>query len=100
MENIEIQYLKYPQMEPIVFEDRLQTLIKYFDVFSSTITQSFYVIDIQQEQFCYIKPDDLFFVVFLWKRHKEMDMVSIQNCLSKRFIFMDFNAKCCFKISK
>ena len=23
MENIEIQYLKYPQMEPIVFEDRL-----------------------------------------------------------------------------
>ena len=64
MENIEIQYLKYPQMEPIVFEDRLQTLIKYFDVFSSTITQSFYVIDIQQEQFCYIKPDDLFLCGF------------------------------------
>nr|WP_321522015.1 LuxR C-terminal-related transcriptional regulator [uncultured Macellibacteroides sp.] len=60
MKTTEDQYLKYPQMEPIAFENHVKTLIQCFEVFSATITQSFYVIDIQQERFCYIKPDDLF----------------------------------------
>lgn len=34
--------------------------IQYCKVFSSIITDSFYVLDIVQKQFCYIKPDDLF----------------------------------------
>lgn len=34
--------------------------IQYCKVFSSIITDSFYVLDVVQKQFCYIKPDDLF----------------------------------------
>lgn len=35
-------------------------LIQYFNMFSSITTECFYVLDIPQKQFCYIKPDDLF----------------------------------------
>ena len=34
--------------------------IQYCKLFSSIITDSFYVLDIVQKQFCYIKPDNLF----------------------------------------
>lgn len=34
--------------------------IQYCKIISSIITDSFYVLDIVQKQFCYIKPDDLF----------------------------------------
>lgn len=36
------------------------TFIQYCQVFSSLITDSFYVFDVVQKQFCYIKPHDLF----------------------------------------
>ena len=36
------------------------TFIQYCKIISSIITDSFYVLDIVQKQFCYIKPDDLF----------------------------------------
>ncbi len=35
-------------------------LIRYFDLFSSIATESFYVLDLLQKQFCYVKTDNLF----------------------------------------
>lgn len=64
MKTSENQYLKYPQMEANYFEDQGHTLIQYFEAFSATITQSFYVLDVQQEKFCFIKPDDFFLCGF------------------------------------
>ncbi|MDR0749342.1 MAG: LuxR family transcriptional regulator, partial [Tannerellaceae bacterium] len=38
--------------------------IRGLDVFSSITAESFYVLDIQSKQFCYVKPDDLFLCGF------------------------------------
>ncbi len=38
----------------------MKTIEEYFSILSSIITGSFYVWDILQKRFCYIKPDDLF----------------------------------------
>lgn len=38
----------------------MKTIEKYFSIFSSIITGSFYVWDIPQKRFCYIKSNDLF----------------------------------------
>ena len=38
----------------------MKTIEEYFSILSSIITGSFYVWDIPQKRFCYIKPDDLF----------------------------------------
>ena len=35
-------------------------LIRYLDMFSAIATESFYAVDVQNKQFCYVRPDDLF----------------------------------------
>jgi DNA-binding CsgD family transcriptional regulator len=41
-------------------DEHISPLVRYFDMFASIATESFYVLDIPQKQFCYVKPDDLF----------------------------------------
>jgi DNA-binding CsgD family transcriptional regulator len=60
MKTIESRFFEHTQEEPTVFGEHDSALIRYLDLFSSIIAESFYVWDIPQKQFCYVRPDDFF----------------------------------------
>jgi hypothetical protein len=60
MKIMEKRFLKHAQEDPAVSGRHTSTPTQYFDMFSSIAAESFYVPDIPQKQFCYVKPDDLF----------------------------------------
>lgn len=59
-----IEEREYTQEKPTVPGEQSYALIQYFDMLSSITTESLYVLDIPQKQFCYVKPDDLFLCGF------------------------------------
>jgi DNA-binding CsgD family transcriptional regulator len=64
MKPADDRFLEYARKEPVVSGKHASALVRYFDMFSSIATESFYVLDVSQKQFCYIKPDDLFLCGF------------------------------------
>jgi hypothetical protein len=58
------QFFKHAPEEPTVSGKQAFAPARYFDMFFSIATESFYVLDIPQKQFCYVKPDDLFLCGF------------------------------------
>jgi DNA-binding CsgD family transcriptional regulator len=60
MKTIGDRFFEYAQGEPTVLGEYISAFIRYFDMFSSIATESFYVLDIPQKQFCYVKSDDFF----------------------------------------
>lgn len=60
MNTFEDFFPKYAGKITDTTNDQESTFIQYCKIISSIITDSFYVLDIVQKQFCYIKPDDLF----------------------------------------
>ena len=49
------------EQEFLLVSDKVDSVfVQYFDKFSSISTESFYALDLQKKQFCYIKPDSLF----------------------------------------
>lgn len=63
MKTIDDQLSEHAQKEQSATSEHMCAL-QYFDIFSSIVTESLYVLDIQQKQFCYVKPDGLFLCGF------------------------------------
>jgi DNA-binding CsgD family transcriptional regulator len=61
---MEEQFFESAQEEATVSGKQTSVPVRYFDVFSSIATESFYVLDVPRKQFCYVKPDDLFLCGF------------------------------------
>ena len=57
-------FSKNVQEEPIASKEQTPNFMQYINLFSAIMTDSLYVLDIQKEQFCYIKPDNLFLCGF------------------------------------
>ncbi|MDR2919140.1 MAG: LuxR C-terminal-related transcriptional regulator [Tannerella sp.] len=64
MNPLKDHFFEHALKEPIVSDEQTSTLNRYLDIFSHIAIESFYVLDIQQKQFCHIKPDDLFLCGF------------------------------------
>lgn len=64
MKTIEKLFFDCAQEESTVLDERTSVFIQHVDMISSVTTDSLYVLDIQQRQFSYIKPDDLFLCGF------------------------------------
>lgn len=58
MKTIEKLSLECTQEDSAVLDEETSALIQHINMFSSVTTDSLYVLDIQQRQFCYIKADD------------------------------------------
>lgn len=59
-----IEKRDYLREESTVPDKEAFSLFEYFNQLSSITTESLYVLDIVQRQFCYVKPDDLFLCGF------------------------------------
>lgn len=64
MKTMKDRFSEYALKEPITSVEDTSTLISSFDILSSLTSESFYVLDIPQKQFCYVKADDLFLCGF------------------------------------
>jgi hypothetical protein len=64
MKNLEDRFFEHEQVNPTVHDERITTLVRHSDIFSSVAAKSLYVLDIPQEQFCYVKSDGLFLCGF------------------------------------
>lgn len=62
MKNIEDRFYEYLLKEPVVSDEYTSAFISSFDLFSSVAAENFYVLDICQSQFCYVKHDNLFII--------------------------------------
>lgn len=60
MNTFEDFFPKYAEKITDTTNDQESAFIQYCKVFSSLTTDSFYVFDVVQKRFCYIKPDNLF----------------------------------------
>ena len=60
MNTFEDLFSEYAGRITDTVNEQESVFIQYCKLFSSIITDSFYVLDIVQKQFCYIKPDNLF----------------------------------------
>ena len=60
MNTFEDFFPKYAGKITDTTNDQESAFIQYCKVFSSLTTDSFYVFDVVQKRFCYIKPDNLF----------------------------------------
>jgi DNA-binding CsgD family transcriptional regulator len=76
MKTTEDQFWGYAREDPAVLGERVSALVQCFDIFSSISTESFYVLDVPQKQFSYVKPDDFFLCGF-----------SVEDALRKGYDF-------------
>jgi Response regulator containing a CheY-like receiver domain and an HTH DNA-binding domain len=56
MKSKEDLFFEFTNKDQAVPKEHTSDLIRYFDLFTSVITESFYVMDIVENKFCYISP--------------------------------------------
>lgn len=64
MRAVEEQLIKCMKEEPAAPDGQTSVQLQCLDMFSSIVTESFYILDIPQKRFCYVKPDDFFLCGF------------------------------------
>lgn len=64
MKTIEKLSLECTQEDSAVLDEQTSALIQHINMFSSVTTDSLYILDVLQKQFCYVKSDDFFLCGF------------------------------------
>ena len=84
MKTIETRFFEYAQEALAISEYEDSVFFRHFDLFSSIATESFYVINVITNRFCYVSPNDLFLC-----GHSVEEALQLGNDFYKKIVYPD-----------